>query len=283
MRAAILLVVSSLTTAGCVRAGFGVTHDDADPGDRDQSTSAEPCVATPDSDTLALYTFDSDSGNTIRDAADSHHGTLVGAPDVRHVAGRPGCGKALYLEPGNSKTHHAAVPHSPDWELTTGSVDLWVRFDNSVDPAHPGHYLGLLTRDATQVGPGHFALLRLCDGAVTARIQTKTGEGFACSAPLEEHAWYHLGINFGPAGLELHVNGKRSARKDTIQCAKYNFKCGEGITTGIAGNSNPWVLGANSWDSTEGQATPVKGPLGGALDSVRISKVRRDFSAVGAP
>jgi hypothetical protein len=54
--------------------------------------------------------------------------------------------------------------------------------------------------------------------------------------------------------------------------------CGESSTGGIQGNENPWLLGAAATSSEEGRATPAHRQLAGAIDSLRISDARRDFS-----
>ena len=96
----------------------------------------------------------------------------------------------------------------------------------------------------------------------------------------------HVGVNFGGAqGLQLFVDGLLASETTDATFGSYDYPCdgdypcNTSTTKGIMGNSNPWVIGANSMSSQDGQAGPVYLHLGGAVDYVRISSVRRDFSA----
>ena len=58
-----------------------------------------------------------------------------------------------------------------------------------------------------------------------------------------------------------------------------SIQCGTNGAGGIDGNDNPLVVGAAAWLSGEGSADPVSSHLApAALDHVRLSSIRRDFS-----
>lgn len=289
MRAAPLLVLLSLSLA-CSRGGFGSgpAHDTR-PGTRpdllvdlptdgalieDAWPDGGACAVGPDPDTVALYPVFSSNGMKLIDTTNRHHGELRGA--VGRVNGPPGCGQALSF--GGDIADYAELPADPAWDLKEGSIDLWVRIDAPATERH----LGIVSRDAKDAARlGHFTLFQLVDGGVAVRLQRGTNDGIArCSPPLTQGDWHHIGVNFGAGGLELFVDGVPAERKDTYVVSLEILKCGTSSEQGIDGNDNPWVLGASSHLSVEGAATPITYPFRGAIDSFRVSRVRRAFGAL---
>ena len=238
-----------------------------------------PCSAGVDATTVALYTFDADGGGmSITDATGSHHGTFVGGM-AEVIPGPEGCDDALVFS--DASDVYVEIPHSPDFDLDSGSIELWVR-PHTV-PENTIH--GVIGRDALDtMFPGHVSLWFLPDRRLVARLQNPDGEAHRCSnEPIEIDQWSHVGINFGPEGFELWVDGVRTTFTGvlTIDPDPMNTRtitCGGGTVGGIAGNENPWVFGASSGGSMEGAATPATSFFrGGAIDHVRVAEDRREF------
>ena len=121
-------------------------------------------------------------------------------------------------------------------------------------------------------------MFRLCNGSLQLRLQDTTNSYSQCSNPISAKIWHHVGVNFGgTGGLKVYVNGTLANRTSSITCGTTVTTCGDTATVGISGNDNPWVLGAATWQSTEGSATPVNAPLKGQIDSFRLSKSNRSF------
>jgi hypothetical protein len=230
-----------------------------------------PCVVAKDSDTLALYTFE-DSTTPLRDSTGDHDGTIVGKLSV--AAGKPGCGKALvvpYISSGPAQDY-GEIPHHGAWDGVR-AVDLWVRFE-----AKPGEDIAVLSRDANgTTKPGHFGIYRLCNGAIYVRLQHPSGIAYHCSAPVPDKQWIHVGVNVGAPAVQLFVDGVLATPRASVACPTETFKCTATGSGDIAGNTNPWIVGASSGKSVEGTGLPVHGQLHGAIDSLRISKARRSF------
>jgi len=230
---------------------------------------APPCVEKPDNQTVALYTFEKLTGGTTENvASNKHDGTL--RDTVGQTTGHGGCGKAA-LFTGNG---YIEVPNAKAFELKAGSVDFWVRFEQ------PGQ-AGMISRDAGGTNdPGHLTIRRMCDGGLQARLQRNGKNFFRCTQPVPDNTWMHVALNFGPK-LELYLNGNLGSRTGLVTCMGPPDECGSNgvISAGIDGNKNPWVIGASSNASDDGKATPTNHPLKGAMDSVRISNVPRNFKA----
>jgi hypothetical protein len=222
-----------------------------------QNTTSGACVAAADGETLALYTFDADHADqdgTVTDATGARDGKIVGS-GVSYVDGRPGCGKAVAF----SGEGYVEIPSTAALEsLKEGSIDFWLRIDGDGQQ-------GVLSRDAQHTNsPGHLSIMITKERRVRARLQSTSDEFIVDSDKIQDSGWHHVGVCFGSVKLELHVDGQ--------------LRDSETTSVGIAGNKNPLVLGGLSWTSPEGAADPVEYPLVGALDSVRISSARRDFS-----
>ena len=226
------------------------------------------CAHQPDATTLALFPFEVRQGGgqfldvTTAGYQATSHGT------VQHGgSGKPGCTKAALFD---GQGGYLQIPHDSSFSLIRGSVDLWVRFDNSATA-------GIVSKDALGTNEtGHITVQRICDGSIAVRKQETNNQSFVqCSAPIPNGTWVHVGVNFGTGGLELWVDGVKSSRKGTVSCN--GWVCGSSTESGIAGNTNPWVLGGDSMRSGDGKATPVEHPLRGAIDSFRVSSARRNF------
>jgi hypothetical protein len=228
------------------------------------------CVYQTDNDTVILLTF-SGSGSTVTDATGNHDGKIVNS-SAKRVTGKTGCGKAMDFTQ-TSPISYVEIPNASAFDLKQGSVDFWVKFKNDTGAE------GIVGRDALGTdNPGHLSISRLCNGAVKVRLQNTTTEGGRCSKQLPKGKWHHVAVNFGGSGgLKLYVDGSPANEPDVV-CGTSTTKCGVDITTGIDGNTNPWVIGGMISSSDEGKATPIKGGLNGTVDSFRLSKVRRKFT-----
>ena len=240
-------------------------------GDVAACQPAARCDVAADIHTLLLYRFGGTSSQ-IKDEAGAHHGKLVGNATTRGKS-IVGCHPALQFK-ATSTPSYLEVPNGADWQLKSGSIDFWVRFDKGTETAAQG----IVSRDAKGTDkPGHLSLFRTCEGVLLLRLQRPEGMTFQCSAPTQLGKWYRVGINFGAGGLQLYVDGKRATRTTKLVCGTNEHACGGSSSGGIAGNENPWVVGASAGTSAEGLATPVTNQLVGAIDNLRISKQRRKY------
>ena len=211
--------------------------------------------------TIALYCFEQEEDfDLLSDSTGAHHATIVGTK-TRRVNGPLGLGLALRFTDTNFSTF-VEIPDSEAWELEEGQVSFWLMTDTC-----SGDDQGILSRDARhQQSTGHLTV-RLsadCEWSVSSegdgdRVEVQSIE------PLVPDRWAHITINFGPPNLELYLNDKLTGK--------------ESVRWGIAGNDNPWVIGADLQGSDEGSAYPPGDFLrGAAVDLLRISSERAAFS-----
>ncbi len=219
---------------------------------------------------LADYRFNDDAA---MDETGNHHGTIQGA-SVQSVDEGP-CASALAFTSPNT---YIRIDDSPTWELESGSIDLWVRIPEN------NEVIGLVSKDAANSAePGHFSLIQSTDGRIAVRGQTTTTSSMVCSdAPVTAESWIHIGVNFGSPGNQLWIDGVPQNGTGSVFVSDGGLApCVGVLGLPIAGNSNPWVVGASAIVSADGSAEPADGYLeGGAMAQFRIGSVRRDFSLI---
>lgn len=246
------------------------TSDTATDAPWADGASTASCASAADRGTVMLLTFEG-SGSTVTDVAGAHDGELINPSRAARAPGAVGCGDALEFNPSTSFAH-VEVADSADWVIGTGSVDFWLR-----PHATPSWLAGIMGREDWASEAGEFVIAQFCNNSIIVRIQSASGGHRVCSDPISNDAWHHVGVNFGAGGLELFVDGQRATRTQSIVCGGLSFDCGETTTQGLTARSNPWVIGARTGGSEPGSATPVSDPFEGAIDSVRISTIRRVF------
>ncbi len=233
----------------------------------------------PDTDTVALYTFD----GTVDDAVGGVHGSSVGA--VAYGAGR--CGDAIGLD--DTADAYGVLPADAVFDIgPVGSIDLWFRI-----PATPTAHFGLVSRDHTgSTTPGQIGLHVTIDGSAFARIQASGTSVVVCgdAGLVTPDVWHHMGVNFGPPGFELYLDGTRmNATRDVPidepPSAARTLPCGTTSDIDITGSGGvlSTYLGANNGYSPAGSPDNLRSFLhGGGLDHLRFSRVRRDFTVYAA-
>jgi len=243
------------------------------------------CVFPGGSDVVAHYTFDTDMGSQILDETGAHHGTTENA--VSHVDGR--CGQALTFQSGMG-IPHAHIRDHADFDLMEGSLSLFVRV-----PAHDSY--GIISRDWQGVEePGHFGIYTSYEGHVVVRLQDiEIGRGgfgsnavWLCSdRPLRVGEWEHVGVSWGgDQDVQLWLGGEPATLTDELPITWYgggatiDVPCGTTIRPhGIDGNSLSWILGANASLRSTSLPNRLFVPfIDGAIDELRILRVRRDFT-----
>jgi len=245
---------------------------DAPPTDASPDVSVPTACPISDSDTLALYAFDAMDG---ADSAGAHDATFVDGSPL-FASGPTDCGRSLYFE--NSAIHALMqIPDSPDWDLAIGSLDFYLYLASP----QADDRIGVLSRDASgTANPGHLSLYLNGEGRVLVRIQAVGADHFLCSeSTIPVGVWTHIGLNLGPPEVTLHIDGRSEDHEGAVAAGVRIYDCTGTVDWSIAGNDNPWIVGAHLSASSEGTADTIQNPLRDArIDNLRISSVRRDFS-----
>lgn len=196
--------------------------------------------------------------------------------------GQSGCGGAVLFT--GDVTSYLKIPHIPRWSaLSRGAIELWARFDAEF----PGVAGTLLSRDAINQGEGGHLAITYRAGVLAARLQApKVGsieeEAFACVFPttvLEDGKWHHVVVSFGGGrDLEIYLDGQRGAYVGSAMGWSCGTKPSALREQGIAGNGEPFVVGAGTTGcSPGGLLDRVDQPFEGAIDELRIHDTRIDY------
>jgi len=243
------------------------------------------CPTGADVDTIAYFAFEDLASGLLADATGRQTGMVTGG-EARIVPGPPGCGDAFGFTP--SPFVYGVIEDSSDFDLTEGSFDFFMRYDGPLprpNPSDRASTLGIFSRDANGTAdPGHLTIRMAPTGELILSIQRPSGTGAVrCTdSAVTPGTWHHVGVNLGAPSAEIYLDGDRGGRTDSLSAHAGNavtgWNCGDDDPAGIDGNDNPIVIGASGSSSNEGGAAGVfQSFREGAMDQLRISRVRRPF------
>ena len=160
---------------------------------------------------------------------------------------------SIYNYPG-----YVEIAHNDAYLLDSGTILFSFSDLNSI------RFAGLFSKDSTGYDSGgHLSLFTTADGRIQTRLQSTSDSYFVESDPfIQLDTWYDVAFTFGDAGMDLYINGMLVDHND--------YTGGLGTTSGGIGNYEPIVLGANSWNSGNLSATPLKDYFSGMIDEMAI-------------
>ncbi|MEO0386134.1 MAG: LamG-like jellyroll fold domain-containing protein [Pseudomonadota bacterium] len=161
-----------------------------------------------------------------------------------------GSGTAAVLDGDDD---YIEIADSTDFDLAQGAIS--VRF-NADDLSGTQT---LVSRDSTSFDDGGHVMINVkSDGRIMVRLQSDS-KSYTLSSDrgaVADNAWHHVTLTFGPDGAVLYVDG---AEVDT-----------NSYTGGIAGNDEPWTLGANQWKSGNAVANNLQQHFEGQIDEFAL-------------
>lgn len=207
---------------------------------------------------IGHWSFDETSGTIASDSSNNNNnGTLINGP--AWTTGK--FGNALSFNGNNS---YVEIPHIDDYLLNNGTVSLWFK--------HSGlnRSQGLWSKDSEGYNTGgHLTLYtekrtRGANGPIIAltRFQSDSNSYSIFDNNLTGGQWHHIVFTFGNDGMKLYIDNQLTSSDP--------YTGGTGITSGGAGNFEPIVVGAVSWNSNNLSATPIDYPFEGQIDEIRF-------------
>ncbi len=144
----------------------------------------------------------------------------------------------------NGEDQYAYLAHDDAFEITQGTIALWVRADDLSDDG------AIVTKDQRNTGEGgHFRLIQEEDGGLLLRMAPGDGGSnrswSTTEAILEEGVWAHLAVNFTADGVTVYKDGV--ALSDDIWTPEEGDVPSPGVYTEayMLMNAEPWVFGAD--------------------------------------
>ena len=145
---------------------------------------------------------------------------------------------------------HIEVDHDASLELPSGSITLWFNSDDVDDKQ------SLFSKDSSGYDDGGHLTAFVDDGQVEIRLQSGEDSFWVDGGNLSDNTWHQVTFNWGEGGMELYVDGELVDTND--------------YTGGIENNTEPLVIGANSWASDDGEADHLRDYFDGQIDEVAI-------------
>ena len=208
-------------------------------------------------DAIVFFPFTEASGAGAPDEAGGRTGLLKGGAGVAE-AGRAGSGLAL---PGAGSFLELA--NEPGFDLAAGTLAFWVR------PDAIGAAQGLAGRDSAGFGAGEMSVLLRADGRVSFRLETASKTFFAQSdRALTAGDWAHVAVSWGEDGMQLRLDGALDGASSHAG--------------GLAGNVQPWVIGANASASGTGNSLGLRDHFAGTIDEVALFDRQLDAADLAA-
>ncbi|MGH6662113.1 MAG: LamG-like jellyroll fold domain-containing protein, partial [Rhodospirillales bacterium] len=195
---------------------------------------------------VAYWRMNELDDGTMVDSAGNHNGTYKSGAESDD--GKHGIGAGVGDFDGHND--YIKVPHSPDFALNSGSVTMWINSDDVDDRQ------GLFSKDSTGYDNGGHLTGYIDDGEVKVRLQSGGQSFWVDGGHLKDNTWHQITFNWGEGGMKLYVDGQ------LVDTNSY--------TGGIANNTEPLVIGANAWDSDDGQANHLENFFDGQIDEVAI-------------
>ncbi len=190
-----------------------------------------------------------DSGTTAADDTSDLDGTVHGATPLAS-----GIIRDSYSFDGSND--YIEFPHDPSLLLDNGTISFWLSASSVSTTA------GLFSKDANGFVDGGHVHIYLEGSRVKVRFQSDSASYTMQSGTIASKTWYHVAFTFGSEGMKLYVNG---TEEDSD-----SYQGGLGSTSGGSGNTEPFVLGANTWTSGTGSVTPLSNYFSGFIDDLRI-------------
>ena len=189
------------------------------------------------------------SGTTVEDAVGTNDGTYTNGV----LLGASGVDSGATAAEFDGTNDYIEIPHSSDMSLTDGTVQAWFNTNDATKKQ------AIFSRDSTGFDDGgHLTAFIEADGSISVRLQSISQSYFVQSAAglIGTGNWHHIAFSFGANGMELFVDG------DLVDTDAY--------TGGTTGNSEPLVIGANSWLSNDATADNLLDYFDGQIDEVAI-------------
>jgi fibro-slime domain-containing protein len=201
--------------------------------------------------TISKWGMDENGGTGINDNKGNHDGTMMNG-GVR-IKGQFGGGIEF-----DGIDDFIEVPHNPAFLLAGGSIAFWFKTPS------PGARQGLVTKDSTGFDSGGHLSIYLDSGRVEWRHQSTGASYYTRSAPgsVLPDTWHHVTASFGSLGMKLYFDG---VLVDTDA-----YTGGLDVTSGGAGNFEPWAFGVMTWQSANQSVAGWNQPLTGAIDEVQL-------------
>lgn len=150
----------------------------------------------------------------------------------------------------NGKDQFAFIDHDKAYQVSQGTIALWVQPENFNSKAT------IISKDQSGTGDGgHFRLGHTDDGSLFLRMAPGDGghnRAWETKSPiLTDGDWAHLAVNFTASGVTVYVDGVAVPNSDWKAIEGNTATPGTYKEAYMLANTESWVVGADSYRSKD--------------------------------
>ena len=166
----------------------------------------------------------------------------------------------------NGKTDFAFIDHDPAYQVSQGTIAVWVKPENFNSKAT------ILSKDQSGTGDGgHFRLGHTDDGSLFLRMAPGDGghnrAWETSSSFLTEGTWTNLAVSFTDTGVTVYVDGVAVPDSNWTPIEGSTPTPGNYLEAYMLANEEPWVIGADSYRSKDNDTAAQFAADDGKLDN----------------
>ena len=190
---------------------------------------------------------------TATDETGNHNGTHY---DVDYHSSGAFSGISTIASDYDGQTDYTVIPHSNDFDLSNGTIQLWFNADTPNDGTEHALISMNDEGDGDSYDAGNFTIY-VYNGQVFMYLEDDSSRHEITGGTVTADQWHHLAFSFGSDGMKLYLDGTQVGS--------------DSYTGGIGNaNQNPIILGASSYDSEAGSADDLAHHFDGQMAEVSL-------------
>ncbi|MCB9946424.1 MAG: cadherin domain-containing protein [Rhodospirillaceae bacterium] len=210
--------------------------------------------AVVETDPVGFWRLGETGGTSAVDMVGGHDGSYYNVGTKGGETG-PFAGIASQATHFDGINDYVAIPHSNDFDLQQGTIQLWF---NSDDASQTSDAL-ISMNDSGGYDPydaGNFSMY-VSNGQLLVYIEANNQRYEISGGTVTSDEWHNVSFSFGPSGMKLYLDG-------TL--------VGSNSYTGGIGNSrdNPLVIGASTYNSPYGTTSNLAHYFNGSIAEVAL-------------
>ena len=202
-----------------------------------------------DSNTIALYHFNEETGNVLLDETGKWNGVVSGANRVNGLAGN-----ALQFNYGSSAKFDTIIKNN----TAAGTLELYLKFDDSVKT---DSIYSIFGNDGCRCN-----IFYKNGNLIFTKNHDDVYKQVQATVKLKSNTWYHIAGTWGAKGMRLFVNDSLVARNQDVSCYQSSYR---------ANSENQFIIGAKTYMGMVVIGISRAISFEGYIDEVRISNVER--------
>ena len=198
---------------------------------------------------VAHWRLGEGSGTSAADQVGTHPGSYANGVGVGSASG-PFTGISTTAADFDGSNDYVEVPHSSDFALSEGTIQLWFNVDNTA-----GQYT-LMSMESSSDNDG--MNLRVKDNYLEFNVKGGGSDHFlfSNSGSITAGQWHSVALTWGSGGLELYLDGT------LVDSDPY--------TGGLPDIGEPITIGASQKSSDDGQANNLEDFFDGQIAEVAV-------------